>query len=216
MKALILTPLLWISMSATTYAENYETAAYEVIKADESQNLEVRSYLPHVVAETAMASFDDGNKGFMPLFRYISGANKAATADGSTEIAMTTPVTVSSQKIDMTTPVTVAAQNGAKPGEATGSWKMAFVLPRQYTSAASAPQPTNPAISLRDVPAFKAISLRFSWWSSKSDLEKHSKTIQTYAAETGYTLKGQPYMAYYDSPFTLPWRRRNEVLWQVE
>lgn len=64
-----------------------EEAPYKVLKSD--GKFEIREYAPHILAETIVEGDleEAGNKAFRPLFRYISGDNRART-----KVAMTAPV----------------------------------------------------------------------------------------------------------------------------
>ena len=99
-QAALVIALCSMFLSATTMAT--EEAEYTVLLKE--QNLEVRLYEPHIVAETVVdKEFEDaGSEAFGRLFKYISGNNQAQQ-----EIAMTAPVgqVAESQEIAMTAPV---------------------------------------------------------------------------------------------------------------
>ncbi len=81
-----------------------------------------------------------GSQAFPILAGYIFGKNK-----GDKKFEMTAPVTqaAASVKLGMTAPGTQAA--------ADGGYMVQFVLPKGVTLA-SAPEPIDPRVELRDVP----------------------------------------------------------------
>ena len=79
---------LFISLLAsvmTTQAIAIEEPVYQVEKAWEAEQIEIRAYAPRVMAVTGMA--DDSDSGFRVLAGYIFGGNAEEQ-----KIAMTAPV----------------------------------------------------------------------------------------------------------------------------
>ena len=189
-----------------------EQQPYQVVKHYE--DFEVRRYPAHLVAEvTTDGPFEDaGNRAFRYLFAYITGANQSRR-----KVSMTAPVlqTDAAEKIPMTAPVLQQSVNdiaGAAPGE---QFRVAFVLPTAMT-AETAPQPTNPSVHLRTVPASLAGALRFSGRWRETRYEQHVEELRAALAAAGLTALGSPRFARFDPPFK-PWfLRRNEVLLDVE
>jgi hypothetical protein len=177
-----------------------EEAKYTVsVKQDK---LEVREYAPSIVAEVIIKDDfkDASNAAFRPLFKYISGDNT-----GRDKIAMTAPVAQKPEpeKIAMTTPV-----GQQKSGD---SWAVSFMMPDSYTMD-SIPLPDDPAVTLREVPAYRAAAIRYSGtWSEKS-YKKQLALLQEWMAAENLEAAGEPVWARYNAPFT-PWfMRRNEIL----
>ena len=181
-----------------------EEAAYTVVKKD--NRFEIRDYAPHVLAEIIVDDdFEQaGNKAFNRLFRYISGENRSRD-----KVAMTAPVSQESRggKIAMTAPV------GQQPVQER--WAVSFMMPASYTLE-TLPEPEDPKISLRQVPAHRMAAVRYSgFWSEKSYL-RYKKKLESWVHEEGLTIVGDPVWARYNPPFT-PWfLRRNEILIPVE
>lgn len=181
-----------------------EEAAYTVLESD--NNFEIRDYAPHIVAETVVDGDLEGagNKAFNSLFRYISGANRSRE-----KVAMTTPVAQApaGEKIKMTAPVgQMRIQD---------SWVVSFMMPAEYTLE-TLPQPEDPAVSLRQVPARRMAAVRYSgFWSEKRYLKNRLK-LESWIRQRGLTIAGDPVWARYNSPFTLWFMRRNEILIAVE
>lgn len=158
------------------------------------------------MAETLVdASFKEaGNVAFQRLFGYISGDNRQKES-----IAMTAPVNQASrsEKIAMTAPVSQRQTNG--------KYNISFVMPSKYTME-TIPEPLNPDVVLRQIPARKIAAIRYSGtWAPKRD-EAKQDLLNEFISREGLTATDQATFARYDPPFQLPFLRRNEVLIPVE
>jgi len=176
-----------------------EEAPYEVVKVEGS--FEVRDYAPYLLAETFVnGDFEDaGSIAFRRLFRYISGDNRSQT-----KIAMTAPVSQEpSEKIDMTAPV-----GQQKSG---GQWVVSFMMPASY-SMGDLPVPDNPQVTLRQVPARRMATVRYSGFWSENNFQKNKLKLNSWIQKEGLTVSGEAIWARYNAPF-VPWfMRRNEIL----
>jgi hypothetical protein len=137
-----------------------EEAKYEVIKKD--NKFEIRDYAAHILAETVVEGNleDAGSEAFKRLFRYISGNNRSGD-----KVAMTAPVSQEpmGEKIKMTAPV---AQQRVEE-----SWVVSFMMPDSYTLE-TLPEPEDPKVALRQVPARRMAAVRYSgFWSEKGYLQ---------------------------------------------
>jgi hypothetical protein len=184
-------------------AVTVEKAEYNVVLKD--GRFQVRDYKPQVVAETVVkgSHSDAGNKAFRTLFRYISGNNRKQT-----RIAMTAPVSqeVVSEKIAMTAPVGQRAEGDG--------WAVSFMMPATYTME-TLPEPEDPAVVLRAVPARRMATVRYSGsWSTKRYREFEGK-LREWMTARELRAQGDPVWARYNAPFTLPMLRRNEILIEV-
>lgn len=194
---------IWIILLAILGAGSamaIEEAEYTVVLKE--QSFEVREYEPHILAETIVdGDFDSaGNKAFSRLFKYISGDNKSRQ-----KIEMTAPVAqgAESEKIDMTSPV------GQQ--EADGSWAVSFMMPAAY-SLETLPEPKDPRVILRQVPARHIAAVRYSgFWSEKGYMRNRDK-LEAWIKKNRFSVAGEPIWARYNPPF-MPWfLRRNEIL----
>jgi hypothetical protein len=163
--------------------------------------VELRHYAPYVVAEVVVnASADDaGGQAFPILAGYIFGKNK-----GEKTLAMTVPVTQTAvpMRMAMTAPVTQAAVEGGM--------RVQFVLPKGVTMA-TAPEPIDPRVQLRVVPAATWAVIRYSGTWSQANYIEHLAELKTALQTAGVAVQGEPVLARYDGPFT-PWfMRRNEI-----
>ena len=176
-----------------------EEPDYEVIR--KLDNVELRQYAPYVVAEVVLNSTAEeaGNQAFPILAGYIFGKNK-----GERKFAMTAPVTQTAApvRMDMTAPVTQAA--------VAGGMRVQFVLPKGV-SLASAPEPIDPRVQIRQVPASQWAAIRYSGTWSQANYEEHLALLKAALEASGVATQGEPVLARYNAPFT-PWfLRRNEI-----
>jgi len=189
-----------VTVTGATGAMATEEAAYTVVRKDDK--FEIRDYAPHILAEVVVEGDLEqaGKKAFKMLFRYISGDNRAAE-----KVAMTAPLSQESkgEKIPMTAPV---GQQRVQ-----GRWAVSFMMPASH-SLETLPEPLDPKILLRQVPAPRMAAVRYSgFWSEKNYLQ-HKMELETWIDAAGLAIVGDPLWARYNPPFT-PWfLRRNEVL----
>ncbi|MBC7483119.1 MAG: heme-binding protein [Rhizobacter sp.] len=181
------------------FSHAIEEPDYEVIRTFDT--VELRRYAPYVVAEVVLdaSSEDAGSQAFPILAGYIFGKNK-----GEKKLAMTAPVTQTAVPVhmDMTAPVTQVA--------VTGGMLVQFVLPKGVTLA-TAPEPIDPRVQLRTVPAATWAVIRYSGTWSQSNYLSHLAELKASLAAAGVATQGEPVLARYNAPFT-PWfMRRNEV-----
>jgi effector-binding domain-containing protein len=181
-----------------------EEARYKVLEKD--NKFEIRDYAPYILAETIVEGDleEAGNKAFNRLFRYISGDNRSRK-----KVAMTAPVSQQpmGEKIKMTAPV---GQRRVQE-----KWAVSFMMPASYTLK-TLPEPEDPNITLRQVPARRMASVRYSgFWSEKRYL-RYKLELESWIQERGLTVVGDPIWARYNPPFTLWFLRRNEILIPID
>lgn len=178
-------------------------------------DIEVRRYEAMIVAEVEeMGDRDTAiNAGFKVLAGYIFGGNTSKTS-----IEMTAPVSQrASEKIAMTVPVTQQSSGGGGgPGSldglgGNGPWKVRFVMPAGSTMQ-SLPTPNDARVRLIEVPAHDVAAIRFSGWSTQSNLSTHRDQLAKFIADKKLTPAAPPTYAFYNPPWTLPFWRRNEVI----
>lgn len=182
-----------------------EQQPFEVVRRYDG--FELRRYPSHVVAEvTVDRPFEQaGNTAFRYLFAYISGQNRSRTS-----VAMTAPVTQSAgaEKVSMTAPV---VQHTTPDGE----YAVAFVLPASMTEE-TAPEPTDPQVSIRTVPPSLAAVAQYSGRWSQDSYERHCRSLLEAVEAEGLEAVGTPRFARFDPPFK-PWfLRHNEVIVDVD
>ena len=142
------------------------------------------------------------NEGFRLIADYIFGNNLS-----SKKVAMTAPVTQEAgEKIAMTSPVT---QEGSDD-----IWKVRFVMPGEYTLD-TLPKPKNDAVHLISIPARKVVAIRFSGSNTDANINSHRDQLVAYIEAHHLSVAGSSTTAFYNPPWTLPFLRRNEIVFQL-
>jgi hypothetical protein len=199
---LLIPAVLGVLLAASPTAMALEKPSYRVVERRTA--FELREYAPYLVAETVVGGSREeaGNAGFRVLAGYIFGKNR-----GEKKIAMTAPVTQSEPaKIPMTAPVTQAGQEGR--------WVIQFMMPSAYTLE-TLPEPIDPAVTFRVVPARRVAAHTYSGTWSASRYEEHLAILRAALASAGLTAVREPTWARYDPPF-MPWfLRTNEILLEL-
>jgi len=170
--------------SVATAKEKYETVQYQTVLNEGA--FEIRKYPEIVVATASMkASRSGSNSAFRSLFRYISGGN-----DEQKKIAMTTPVF------------------STKAGE---SKTMSFVVPANVV-AAGVPKANDEkvVVAKREKGRFAVYRYSGRWTTAREN--KARATLSAWVKEKNLKPIGVAETANYNSPMTLPFLRRNEVL----
>jgi hypothetical protein len=181
------------------FSHAIEEPDYQVIRKFDP--VELRRYAPYTVAEVVLdtTAEDAGSQAFPILAGYIFGKNK-----GSKKFAMTAPVTqtAASLRMDMTTPVSQVAVDGGI--------RVQFVLPKGVTPE-TAPEPIDPRVQLRLVPASNWAVIRYSGTWSQANYLEHLDELKAALQAADVATQGEPVLARYNAPFT-PWfLRRNEI-----
>lgn len=178
-----------------------EQPEYKIEVSDGS--FQVRSYDPMIAAEAVVEGERKTaiNEGFRLIAAFIFGANKP-----NAKIAMTAPVQQQKQIISMTAPVT---QQG------TGdSWTMRFIMPKSWTMK-SLPTPSDARVSLRQIPARRFVAITFSGIVTNELVDKRTDELRRYTADHKLSTTGEPLLAFYNPPWTLPFFRRNEIMLEL-
>ena len=190
--------ILIASMPNTAHA--IDEPSYTVVQTTEV--FEVRQYAPYLVAEVVVPGpvNEAGSQGFNLLGGYIFGKNK-----GERKLEMTAPVTQQAAppvKLEMTAPVTQAVT--------PGGFLVQFVMPKGYTLA-TLPEPLDARVKLREVPGNRVAVIRFSGSWSQSSYEEQLQKLRSALSAAGMATEGEPVSSRYNSPFSLPFLRRNEI-----
>ncbi len=171
------------------------------VHEDNLGEIEIRRYGPRVAAQTSVQGDgqDARSAGFRRLAGYIFGGNHRKT-----KIAMTAPVAQHGEKIAMTAPVAQTHAGG------TGDSVIRFYMPSKW-SMETLPEPDDSSVTVVEVPSERFAVLRFSGDRSSTAITAKSAELLTALHGTDFTTDGQPVAWFYDPPWTLPFRRRNEV-----
>lgn len=162
-----------------------ESPDYQVISR--TKGVEFRSYPALLLAETETPGHFEfaRRENFRRLNNYLQGSNSA------------------SSRIEMTTPVLIEATD-------TG-WKMAFYIPKKFTLS-TLPRPQNGRIRVHLEPAQTKAVIRYSGLNSTERMSTEGSRLMHLLREIPeFMTLGRPLSAQYDSPYTIPFLRRNEV-----
>ena len=129
----------------------------------------------------------EGN-GFRKLFNYISGNNEK------------------NQEIKMTVPVTQKIKNG--------NMTMQFYLPLKFNKD-NAPKPSNSDVKILTIDGGYYAVIKYSGRSSDKNFFKNKDTLEKLLKQDNITIISPPIRASYNSPFTLPMLKRNEVMYRI-
>ena len=167
-----------------------------------TDSVEIRQYGGRIAAETTITGDrqDALYRGFRKVASYIFGGNHR-----NTEIEMTAPVSQqrSAEKIAMTAPV-------AQTGSADGGWTVRFFMPSTW-SMETLPTPDDEDVRLVRVPPETVAVVRFSGDRSPSAVARWTEELTRTLRDNGIEPAGDAVAWFYDPPWTLPFRRRNEV-----
>lgn len=181
-----------------------EEPSHEVIR--KADGYELRRYPGYCVAETEVTDSQAGagNAGFRILAKYIFGGNESQRS-----IAMTAPVIqAQSERIAMTAPVM------QQPSETPGNYIVQFTMPSKYTLA-TLPKPNDARVRLREV-RNRVVAVRaYGGGWSLTRYERELVTLREAIRRDELIEVGEPQWARYNSPFSLPFMRRNEIWIEV-
>ena len=153
---------------------------------DVNEVYEIRKYSDRLVIETATSN---QNSSFRKLFNYISGSNEK------------------NQEIKMTAPVTQIEKNG--------NMTMQFYLPSEFDEN-NTPIPSNSEVKVLNMKGGYFATITYSGRASDKNFFKHKEILENQLKEDEITILSPPIRATYNSPFTLPMLRRNEVMFEIE
>ena len=166
-------------------------------------NVEIRRYGRRIAAQTTVTGDRERalNAGFRKLAAYIFGGNQRRA-----EIAMTAPVSQQggSQEIAMTAPV-------SQQGNAEKGWTIRFFMPSEWTLE-TLPEPDDADVDLVSVPPETVAVIGFTGDRGPAAVAQQTADLLDTLAANGIEPVGEPIAWFYDPPWTLPFRRRNEVV----
>eukprot|EP00850_Spirogloea_muscicola_P001078 SM000004S14948 [mRNA] locus=s4:424515:425772:+ [translate_table: standard] len=203
-----------------------ETPKYDVVA--QGEGFEVRQYAPQLAADVTYDGGpfkSGGDAGFSPLAQYMGALgrphNRAPGGDKGEKIAMTAPVitedTDKGEKIAMTAPVITEDRSDSGSSATAGHQRttMTFLLPIKYTMD-TIPKPTDPRVSLREVPSRKLAVIKFSGNATDAVVAEKEAQLAELVTRAGHKVAGKLLLARYNPPFT-PWfLKTNEVMLPVE
>ena len=174
-----------------------------------TDTVEIRRYGPRIAAETVVDADENRarNEGFRRLAGYIFGGNRRDQS-----ISMTAPVSQQSsrggERIAMTAPVAQSA--GTESG-----WAIRFFMPAKWTME-TLPAPNDDRVRLVTVPPATVAVLRFSGDRSPKAVASRTEELMKTLRDNGIKTTGEAEAWFYDPPWTVPMRRRNEITVAVD
>ena len=146
---------------------------------------EIRKYSDRLAVETIEIN---QNSGFRKLFNYISGNNNT------------------NEKIQMTTPVTRIEKNG--------NITMQFYLPSKFNKQ-NVPNPISNDIKVLVINGGYYAAIKYSGRTSDKNFINNVDILKNELLKNNILILSRPIRATYNSPFTLPAFRRNEVIFKI-
>jgi len=181
--------LLMLYLMIGAIMSDVEKPQYKTITSE--KNIEVRSYSPMIIAEVELEGkqVNTRSEGFRMLADYISGNN------------------IMKKEIPMTAPV--QQQKNLYNG-----WTISFVMPSKYTMRLL-PQPINKKIILKEILNKKFVVISFSGLNSNENITENTNKLIQYIEKKQLKTIGYPKCAFYNPPWTLPFMRLNEVMFEI-
>ena len=149
----------------------------------------------------------------------------STTSNQGEKVAMTAPVVTTSttgsqgEKVAMTAPVVTTSTTGNQPTASSGPFSeiMAFLLPSKYTIETT-PTPTDPRVTLREVPPREEAVYRYSGSSTMESCQPVVDRFYQQLRADGVKIKEtETWSLYrYNPPYTIPWLRTNEIAVPIE
>lgn len=165
-----------------------EQPEYKLVMSE--GNIEIRDYAPIILAQVKVSGERKQaiREGFKLLANYIFGNN------------------TSNNKMEMTAPV-LQEQDMDK-------WKVRFVMPKKYSLETLA-KPNSKDIVLISLPARRLAVIRFSGLANDETIKRRTNQLKAYILAETLKPMGEPILAFYNPPWTLPFLRRNEVMIEI-
>jgi len=168
-----------------------ETPEYKVISKHEG--FEVRRYSDMVIATTKVqADFKSStSSGFRRIASYIFGGN-----DKKMKIAMTAPVISDC------------------PSEGLNTFNISFVMPKEY-SIDDLPKANTSLVSIEQESLGDVAVLTFGGWATESRSMSYQQKLSALLKKSGIESQGGFMVAQFNSPWTLPMFRKNELMVRI-
>jgi len=146
---------------------------------------EIRNYVDRLAIQV---NYTNEGGGFRKLFNYISGSN------------------IDSTKISMTKPAIQSNENGIMI--------MQFLLPSNFTEK-NAPTPSDKDLKLIVIEQGHYAVIRYSGRLSEKNFDKRRVLLIDNLLKDNIEILSPAIRATYNTPFTPPFLRRNEVMFRV-
>ena len=173
--------------TAETY-KGYEMPPFDVV--GQADGYQLRDYGAHILAHVRVEGGlqTTASRGFRALAGYIFGGNDTG------------------EKIKMTVPVQQVPQGDA--------YEISFMMPSRF-DLDELPKPKDGRITFSRTQPERLAVQQFLGLATGAMLRRRAAELRDRLERDGLTVLAGPRYAYYDDPFTLPWRRRNEVAFVI-
>ena len=168
-----------------------ETPEYELISKDDG--FEIRRYSEMIIATTSVQADYKGStsSGFRRIASYIFGGN-----DKEMKIAMTAPVISDC------------------PSEGLNTFNISFVMPKEY-SIDDLPKANTSLVSIEQESLGDVAVLTFGGWATESRSISYQQKLSALLKKSGIESQGGFMVAQFNSPWTLPMFRKNELMVRI-
>ena len=168
-----------------------ETPEYELISKDDG--FEIRRYSEMIIATTSVqADYKSStSSGFRRIASYIFGGN-----DKEMKIAMTAPVISDC------------------PSEGLNTFNISFVMPKEY-SIDDLPKANTSLVSIEQESLGDVAVLTFGGWATESRSMSYQQKLSALLKKSGIESQGGFMVAQFNSPWTLPMFRKNELMVRI-
>jgi hypothetical protein len=168
-----------------------ETPEYELISKDDG--FEIRRYSEMIIATTSVqADYKSStSSGFRRIASYIFGGN-----DKKMKIAMTAPVISDC------------------PSEGLNTFNISFVMPKEY-SIDDLPKANTSLVSIEQESLGDVAVLTFGGWATESRSISYQQKLSALLKKSGIESQGGFMVAQFNSPWTLPMFRKNELMARI-
>ncbi len=176
-------------LASMAFSESYKEPEYTLLEKHGS--IEIRKYSEYVIAKTSIdrGSMELNNNMFRVLASYIFGGNSK------------------NESIPMTAPV-ITDENDS-------SYNMIFFM-LDVNTPDELPQPNNQNIKIETMNIGKTISITFGMWATKDRIERNKQKLDKYIRKNHIQVNSTLMVAQYNSPWTIPPFRKNELIYKVK
>ena len=170
-------------------ADSYKEPKYTLVEKD--GKIEIRQYSEYVIAKTSISKGDMelNNNMFRTLAGYIFGGNSK------------------NQSIPMTAPV-ITKNNDS-------NYDMIFFM-LDVDEPSQLPDPNNRNITIEKMEIGKTASITFGMWATEGRVGRYKKKLDKYIENNNLEIESPLMVAQYNSPWTVPPFRKNELIYKIK
>jgi len=180
---------IYLILLSMALSDTYKEPQYDLIKKD--KKIEIRQYSEYVIAKT---SIDKGNSEqnsnmFRVLAGYIFGGN------------------ANNESIPMTAPVITQSNDS--------NYDMIFFM-LDANKIEELPNPNNQNVVLDKMKIGKTVSITFGMWATDKRVTYYKDKLDKYIRKNNIQVTSSLMVAQYNSPWTIPPFRKNELIYTIK